>query len=216
VSNDERAGVAHDLNNIIGVIAGYAELILDRSDDDAIRADATELLRVAQRGGALTRQLLTETAESDGPADANAVVIGIAPSLRQRVVGSAALDLDLQAHPSTVALGPLALERVVTNLVLNALHAVAGDGRVAVRTRTDADSRHVVIDVVDDGAGIDREAAARVFEPRFTTRGSSGNGLGLATVADIVRRAGGVVIVDSAVGEGTTVRVILPAPFVAA
>jgi two-component system cell cycle sensor histidine kinase/response regulator CckA len=214
MTNGERgAGVAHDLNNIIGVIAGYAELILDRATDDRMRADAAAILRVAHRGASLTQQLLR--VETDhGPADVDAVVADIAPGLCQCL--GAEIELDLQANPAVAAIGPTALERVVTNLVLNARHAIGPGGHVAVRTRVDADGRYIAVDIVDDGRGLVGEAAQRAFEPRFTTDVKRGNGLGLSTVAAIVREVGGVVTVVSEAGAGTTVRVILPAPFVAA
>jgi CheY-like chemotaxis protein len=128
-----------------------------------------------------------------------------------RVVGE---ELELLVRPEvrrlTVRMDPGQLEQVLVNLVVNARDAMDGRGRV-VLTTSDAPSLsgQVEITVTDDGPGIAPEQLARVFEPFFTTK-ATGTGLGLSIVNDIVREAGGTVLVDSAPGRGTTFRIRLP------
>jgi signal transduction histidine kinase len=115
---------------------------------------------------------------------------------------------------------------VLLNLVINARDAIVGDGgTVTVRTAEAAveagrtgwpdrvpPGRYIAVTVSDTGCGMSDEVKARIFEPFFTTKGDRGHGIGLATVRDVVRQAGGYIEVESAVGWGTTVRVFWPGP----
>jgi two-component system cell cycle sensor histidine kinase/response regulator CckA len=123
------------------------------------------------------------------------------------------VELTLDASGVRVRLDRSAIERVLVNLVSNALHASPPGGTVRVATATvdGEDGRYAVLRVVDDGHGIDEETRPLIFEPYFTTRrGAGGCGLGLATVHAIVHGAGGFIDVDSEPGRGTTVAIHLP------
>jgi signal transduction histidine kinase/CheY-like chemotaxis protein len=207
-------GIAHDFNNLLAVITGYAELVGDRVTDPGARADLAEITSAAARGAALVRQLLVfareESADTD-TSNVNTVVRDLSKLLERTVGADVALVIDAEADPATVQVTTSELEQIVVNLVVNARHAIDSGGLISVRTRSDAEAGTVVLEVADDGVGMTVDVAARAFEPLFTTRArDEGSGLGLTTVANIARRAGGVASIDSAPGKGTTVRVVLP------
>ena len=172
------------------------------------------------------RRLLDGAASGARPAafGVDAALLAMEAPLRRLVGGGVALSLVPGAAGAAVAIDPVDLDRVVTNLVLNARHAMPSGGTLVVSTgerevgqavsrvgEAVTPGRHVVVAVRDTGVGMSPEVLARLFEPFFTTRaGQGGTGLGLAGVRALVRAAGGFVAVESAPGEGTTVRVHLP------
>ncbi len=226
------SGVAHDYNNVIGVVLNYATLITEESADAQIQDDAKEIVQAAERAADLTAQLL-----SFGRRDlARPVVTDVAPVLRavSRLVGRTAghnftVVEEIAAVPMRVVVDPSKLERVLMNLFVNARDAMPAGGKAVLRcapahlgdtAAEDAGVRAgdwIVIDVIDAGVGMPKEVVARAFEPFFTTKEPGrGTGLGLATSYGIVQQAGGHIRIDSTVGVGTTVRVMLPATTAAA
>jgi signal transduction histidine kinase len=220
-------GVAHDFNNLLTVINGYGELLLSRmADGDPMRTLIREMVTAGDRAAILTRQLLAfsrKTILEPRVLDLTAVVADVEKMLR-RIVGE---DVQL----STVAgqdVGAIKadlshIEQVLMNLVVNARDAMPQGGRLTIAVKNaDLDEPyvsahpgthlgpHVLLAVTDTGCGMDAATLAHIFEPFFTTKGERGTGLGLATVHGIVEQSGGHVTVDSAVGQGTTVRVYLP------
>ena len=222
----QQAGiVVHDLNNVLMTItAVVAEALARPGLDPAARAGFSEIGGAARRGAALARQLL------DGASQAAPVVLGVDAALRaleaplRRCLGEVGLSLVLEQPQAAVRIDPAHLDRVLTNLALNARHAMPAGGvlsvRSGVRDVSEAVSqfgdavtpgRYVTIAVRDTGAGIPAAVMARLFEPFVTTRaGRGGTGLGLAGVRDLVRQAGGFLGVDTEAGRGTTVCVHLP------
>ncbi|MBN1771962.1 MAG: response regulator, partial [Deltaproteobacteria bacterium] len=221
-------GVAHDFNNMLGVILGNADLALAQVEPATpLAADLREIRRAAERSAELTRQLLSfARKQTIIPAvlDPNEVVGGVLTMLR-RLVGE---NIDLVWVPGaaigSVYMDPTQVHRILVNLCVNARDAIADAGRITVETasrhldaaacagRADAVvGEYVVLSVRDDGCGMDRTTVDRMFEPFFTTKElGRGTGLGLSTVDGIVRQNGGHITVDSAPGRGTTVRVHLP------
>jgi PAS domain S-box-containing protein len=219
-------GVAHDFNNLLAGIRGNAGLIRAACDaDDQRHADAGEIEIAVDRAAALTRQLLAFSRRqivAPSVVDVNAVVTMTERLLRRllppRLEYVATLHEPLwPVHADAAQLG-----QVVMNLVLNARDAIAGDGRIAVRTANEAvdaasarripglvPGDYVVLSVSDTGCGMDAHVRERIFEPFFTTK-SDGSGLGLPTVHGIVSQAGGHVAVESAPGQGTRFVVYLP------
>ena len=211
------AGVAHDFGNFLMIVQARAEQIAahDGVPPQAV-GWASGILDVVRRGRDLIRQL-AEIGQSSEP-------IPHAPRLDEMVGATAGLleslaaegrrvELTLDADGVRVRLDRSAIERVLVNLVSNALHASPPGGTVRVATATvdGTDGRYAVLRVVDDGHGIDAETRPLLFEPYFTTRrGAGGCGLGLATVHAIVHGAGGFIDVDSEPGRGTTVAIHLP------
>jgi PAS domain S-box-containing protein len=207
-------GVAHDFNNLITAIAGYAELLRDSlPPDDPRRDDTGEILQSARRGAELTSQLLgfaRRQIVQPRIVDVDQVIRPLARML-ERLLG-ADVELVIEAAPAVppVRVDPGQLEQVVTNLAVNARDAMPAGGRL--RLRVDAGDGEVVLSATDTGHGIRAEDLPHIFEPFFTTKEQGrGTGLGLATCYGIVQQAGGRIEVDSEPGRGTTFRVILPA-----
>jgi PAS domain S-box-containing protein len=206
-------GIAHDFNNIITGISGYATLAQQGLDDtDPRRADLGEITRAARRASDLTRQLLTfarrqvTTPQRVDLAELTRQAQGL---LRQLAGETIALELDLPAAPVVAMIDPAQFEQVLTNLVLNACHAMPHGGAVQIRLETIGTD--VVLSVADRGTGIAPEVLPHIFEPFFTTKApGSGNGLGLSMVRGIVEEASGTIDVRSRVGQGSTFMVRLP------
>ena len=221
-------GVAHDFNNILGVIIGYAELaLLEIGPGDPLHANLNEILKAAGRSRDITRQLLAfARKETIAPValDLNASVEGMLKILR-RLIGE---DIDLAWHPGKalgqVLLDPSQLDQILANLCVNARDAIADVGKIDIETGTTtfdaaycADHAgfvpgdYVLLSVSDDGSGMDRQTVEKIFEPFFTTKGvGKGTGLGLATVYGIVKQNNGFINVYSEPGEGAAFRIYLP------
>jgi two-component system cell cycle sensor histidine kinase/response regulator CckA len=220
-------GVAHDFNNVLVVVTGYADLIARRTDDAAI-LDAVQAMKTAgERAAGLTRQLAAVSRRQalvPKPLSLNEVVRGLRPLFTQLLGADIALEFSLAREAPTVLADPSQLEQVVLNLVVNARDAMPHGGRLAIETQTHsllgrladerfdlAPGRYAVLQVSDTGIGMDRETMARMFEPFFTTKSeATGTGLGLATVYGIVTQSGGDVWVYSEPGEGTVLKIYLP------
>lgn len=218
-------GVAHDFNNHLTVINGFAHLLLERLPEGG---QAREQVKYIQSSGklaaTLTSQLLTfsrkRTVESR-PVSLNAAVTNITPILRRLIREDIQLDLDLSPAVRSTLADPGQLDHVVLNLVLNASDSISGAGRIVIRTETflgrppgaeGPELEYLVLKVQDNGAGMDAWTRQRIFEPFFTTKPEGrGTGLGLATVHGTVVQAGGYIGVKSEVGGGTEFSVYLPA-----
>jgi signal transduction histidine kinase len=217
------AGVAHDFRNLLTVVLGYAYRI-ERTPGlpKSAHGDAQRLIDAAQHGVSLTQELAslgrTGDAATCDPCDARGVVTGFFEVLRSAVGVEHEIDLRAADEPMPIAIVPARLERVVLNLLLNARDAMPGGGRVelGIRRTTAAGldgpvREFVLLEVADDGEGMNEETAVQAFEPFFTGRpGAKGTGLGLAVVHRLVQAAGGHVKLDSEPGRGTTMRVFLP------
>ncbi|MHB8788331.1 MAG: ATP-binding protein [Desulfobulbaceae bacterium] len=221
-------GVAHDFNNILGVIIGYAELALERvGQGDPLRDDLQEIHTAAERSRNIVQQLLAfARKETIAPEvlDLNVTVESLLKILR-RLIGE---DIDLTWRPGNglepVFIDPSQLDQILANLCVNARDAIADVGRITIETTMvtfdDAycsehlgfvPGRFTLLSVSDDGCGMDCETLDKIFEPFFTTKGEGeGTGLGLATVYGIVKQNNGFINVYSEPGEGTTFRVYLP------
>jgi signal transduction histidine kinase/CheY-like chemotaxis protein len=223
-------GIAHDFNNLIFGIKLIAS-DLAASEQDGKRKEALKLIDdITERSAALTRSLLGFARRGKHRATTLCLsdVVSSMSELLKRTSTGVELELELQAEDRGVLVGDQSqLEQVIMNLVGNARDAVGEGGRVVIRTRDEilaaapphalgaaSSGAHVVLEVCDNGAGIDPELRDRVFEPYFTTKTKGpdrGTGLGLATVLGIVELHGGSVEVDAGLdGRGTTLRVYLP------
>ncbi|MDQ8154830.1 MAG: PAS domain S-box protein [Gemmatimonadota bacterium] len=221
-------GVAHDFNNMLGVILGNVELALQQTDPaHATHADLLEIRHAAQRSAALTRQLLAYARKqtvAPEVLDLNEATTHLTGMLR-RLIGED-IRLHLAQEPSVwpVSMDPAQLASVLTNLCVNARQAIAGVGTIVISTANcvvddrmtmaHADALpgdYVRLSVRDSGSGMDAATLAHIFEPFFTTKEvGEGTGLGLASVYGAVRQNGGFVTVASAVGEGSVFDVYLP------
>ncbi len=221
-------GVAHDYNNMLGVIIGNAELALDKlSDDDPLHGDLREILDAARRSADITSQLLAFARWQiidPKEIDLNETVEHMLKMLR-RLIGE---DINLSWQPGRgampVFMDPSQLDQLLANLLVNARDAINGVGRVTIHTDSvlfDDDycavhagfipGEFIMLTVSDDGCGMDRETISSVFEPFFTTKGvGKGTGLGLSTVYGIVKQNSGFINVYSEPGEGATFNIYLP------
>ena len=215
----------HDFNNLLLVMTGHVELtrrLLGEGHPGAVRL--VPVLHAAERAAALTRQLLALGRASPAAApcaDVGAVLSQLEPMLRRLLGAYLRLEVRAGRGLAPVRADPSQVEQLLLNLVLNARDAMPGGGRLTIETQ-DVEiaggtapqappGRHVMIAVSDEGIGMDPETRARVFEPFFTTKpAGEGSGLGLASVHQVVERAGGTVVVDSQPGLGSTFRVYLP------
>jgi signal transduction histidine kinase/DNA-binding response OmpR family regulator len=221
-------GVAHDFNNMLGVILGYTDMALDQVHPaEPLFGALQEIRKAAERSAALTRQLLTfARKQTIAPkvVDLNETVDGMLKMLR-RLIGE---SIELVWKPGRdlwpIKVDPSQIDQLLANLCVNARDAIAGVGLVTIRTDAvtfdEADcaahagvvpGEYVLLAVADNGCGIDRKTLDHLFEPFFTTKGvGQGTGLGLATVHGIVQQNNGLITVDSEPGQGTTFKVYLP------
>lgn len=209
-------GVAHDFNNLLGVILNFVTLIEKQELPPQARHDVARVRDAAERGAALTRQLLTfarrEPTRTE-PVDLGTAVRGVATLLERTLGPTIALEIELAAEPLVVLLDHQQLDQVVVNLAINARDAMAHGGRLVISTAHQPDDELPIhLRVSDTGTGMSPEVISRVFEPFFTTKPrGQGTGLGLATVYGVISRAGGRITIDSRPGVGTCFDIHLPA-----
>ncbi len=221
-------GVAHDFNNVLMAINGYAELLrLDFPANDPRRAELEEILAATRRATDLTRQLLAFSRKQvlqPRTLDLNEVVRGLEKMVRRLIGEDVKLTFTPGAPLGTVRADPGQIEQVLLNLAVNARDAMPGGGHLTIETgnveldasyvRTHpgaAAGPYVMLAVSDTGTGMDAETQSHIFEPFFTTKEQGkGTGLGLATVHGIVSQSGGSIFVYSEPGHGSTFKVYLP------
>jgi two-component system, cell cycle sensor histidine kinase and response regulator CckA len=222
-------GVAHDFNNLLGVITGYGELLRKRLPADLrLEKYVDDMLKAAERGAGLTRQLLAFSRKQvlhPRILDLNSVVVEMEPMLRRVIGEHIQLGTVLDERLAALRADAGQLEQVLVHLAANARDAMPQGGHLIIETsdvQLDAKDaaahpeiepgRYVVLAMSDTGEGMPPEVKNHVFEPFFTTKGpGKGTGLGLATVHGIVRQSGGHIFVYSEPGRGTTFKVYLPA-----
>ncbi len=221
-------GVAHDFNNMLGVIIGHTEIAMRAvSVRDPVHADLTAVHSAAERSAGLTRQLLAfASKQTVAPKhlDLNDVVRGAFDMLHRLISEDIRLLLQPQSDLWPVRIDPSQVDQILTNLCVNARDAIANGGTITITTDNctvragDAtrspDARpgeFVRLSVRDDGCGMASDVVAQIFEPFFTTkRLGMGTGLGLATVYGTVKQNDGFIAVDSAPQRGTTFEIYLP------
>lgn len=210
------AGIAHEVGTPLGVMRGRAELLVQRlgpghPQGESARVIVDEIDRISRTIRELLDFSRTSREAVGGVAALSAVAKEVADLLSFEA-RTRRLSIDVDVPPSLPPLAANAdpLKQVLVNLVLNALHASAPGGRVAIRARAGAGPT-CAFEVVDQGAGIPADLRHRVFDPFFTTKKrGKGTGLGLTVAAQIVRNHGGEIDLESAVGRGTRVRVAWP------
>ncbi|HXE89999.1 MAG TPA: ATP-binding protein [Terriglobales bacterium] len=221
-------GVAHDFNNLMAIVIGYTDLLMDELDPNSSQMKhVKEIRKAGDRAVALTRQLMAFSRKqvmAPKVLDLNQVVADTDRMLR-RIIGED-IDLVVIAEPElwNVRTDPGQMEQVIMNLAVNARDAMPGGGKLTIETANvelgEADAAqhvtmkpgsYVMLAVSDNGIGMSPETQARIFEPFFTTKEKGkGTGLGLATVYGIVKQTGGYIWVYSEVGKGTTFKIYLP------
>jgi len=221
-------GVAHDFNNMLGVILGHAEMAIAQTDpEQPLHTGLREIRKAAERSAALTNQLLAFARRQTIMPKVINLNEAVAAMLKmlQRLIGE---EIDLrwrsEANLWSIKVDPTQIDQILANLCVNARDAIAGIGNVTIEAgNTTFDEAYcgdhegfvpgdyVLLAVSDDGCGMDKETTDRIFEPFFTTKaGGQGTGLGLATVYGIVKQNNGFINVYSEPGHGTTFKIYLP------
>ena len=219
-------GVAHEFNNLLAVIGGFASHALGAADSEPLRRDLAQISDATERAAEITRQLLAFSREEESRLsvlDVNEVVRGVEPMLRRLIREDVELAVSLADDGGLVRVDRRQLERVIVNLVVNARDAIVGRGRIELATSTAeidetaapaarlAGGAYVTVSVSDTGSGIKPEVRQRLFDPFFTTKGQGeGTGLGLSIVHGIVEGFAGAVVVESEPGHGATFTVYIP------
>jgi PAS domain S-box-containing protein len=222
-------GVAHDFNNILGIINGYSEILVNRRQlDQEQRSQVEEILAAGQRAASLTRQLLAFSRKllvQPKLLNLNSVIEGFDKMLRRLIGDDIEVRTILDPNLNYVNADPNQMEQVLLNFCINARDAMPEGGRITIKTAnlevnddmaaqqfSLTPGRYLTLSVTDTGIGMDEDTQSHIFEPFFTTKGPEhGTGLGLATVYGIVKQSGGHVSVYSEPGRGSTFRVYLPA-----
>ena len=219
-------GVAHDFNNLLSVIIGFTEMAQDGvTRGSQAWDDLQEAVGAADRAAALTSQLLAFSRKqvlNPVPLDLNNVIRNLTGMLR-RIVGEDIRVMEqLAPGLALVRADPSQIQQVIMNIVVNARDAMPSGGILTIETsNVDAgqdgalsaavEGPCVMVALRDTGTGMDRETMDRIFEPFYTTKEvGKGTGLGMATVHGIVRQSGGDILVQSELGVGTTLRILLP------
>ena len=221
-------GVAHEFNNMLGVILGHAELALSQVDPaQPLHDDLNEIRKAAERSANLTRQLLAFARKQTAAPrvlDLNLVITNMLNML-QKLIGE---DINLNWQPIeklwSAKIDPSQIDQMLTNLCVNARDAISGVGNITIGTGNSTldenycaahigsvPGEYVTLTMSDDGCGMDKDTLANIFEPFFTTKefGKS-TGLGLATIYGIVKQNNGYIDVCSEPGQGATFTIYLP------
>jgi CheY-like chemotaxis protein len=221
-------GVAHDFNNILTVILGHTEVLLQALRSNPQMAEHLKSIdEASRRASTLTRQLLAFSRKQvlqPRVFNLNSLIVDLDKMLRRMISEDIEYNTVIDPHLGSTKADPGQIEQVVMNLVVNARDAIEGGGTITVETaNVDLDEEyvrthpgvrpgpHVMLAVSDTGEGILPEVFPHIFEPFFTTKEvGRGTGLGLSTVYGIVKQSGGSVWVYSQPGRGTTFKVYLP------
>jgi two-component system, cell cycle sensor histidine kinase and response regulator CckA len=215
-------GIAHELNNLLVPVMGYADSIkLHAEPGSQLFDSALEILNASERARDLVKQLLAYArvqALRIGPMDINVLVSSLEPLVRRTTRENVTVTVDLAAGLPLVQADPAQVEQVLMTLVINALRAMPDGGHLSISTTTGhaepsgRPGQFVCLQVADDGSGMNALARERAFDPFFSTRKTGGlDGLGLATVHGTVAQHGGWTELASAPGTGTTIRAFWPA-----
>jgi signal transduction histidine kinase/CheY-like chemotaxis protein len=222
------AGVAHDFNNILTAISGHSELLLRQlPSGDARRRNAEQIEKCAYMAAALTRQLLTfsrKQAIEPRILNLNDIIQNIERMLCRLIGEDIEFRAALDAALGNIKADPGQLEQVIMNLGVNARDAMPRGGKITITTANvtldetglkqaagSEQGNYVLLAIADTGTGMTPEVKAHLFEPFFTTKApGKGTGLGLATCFGIVKQSGGLIEVESELGQGTTFRIYFP------
>jgi PAS domain S-box-containing protein len=221
-------GVAHDFNNMLGVITGFSELLKERTDLDLTAVHNIEQIHLAgKKAASLTQQLLAFSRKQiiqPRIFDLNEVVSKLSSMLRRLIGDDIELAIHFSGADARVYVDPSQIDQVIMNLAVNARDAMPNGGKLIIETDTceldDAyaikhrpvrPGRYVRLTISDTGCGMNDETMSHLFEPFFTTKElGKGTGLGLSIVYGIVKQSDGYIWVYSEPGHGTSFKIYLP------
>lgn len=222
-------GVAHDFNNILSVIIGYAEMALEKVDSgNQLGRDLEHILDAGKRSASIVRQLLAFSRQqtiSPKVIDINITIEEILKMLNRLMGEKISLSWKPGGQLLNIKIDPTQLDQILANLCVNAKDAIDGDGNITIETTmvTVDDKKHtgggglaqkefILLSVSDDGCGMDKDTQEKIFEPFFTTKKlKQGTGLGLSTVYGIIKQNYGFINVRSEPYVGSTIEIYLPA-----
>ena len=221
-------GVAHDFNNILSGIFGYAQLIdININNPEKIKKNLNQLIKGAQRAAGLVQQIFTfswQSEQEEIPLKFSLLVIEVLNFLRSSIPETIKIDEKISSQ-SIVSVNPTHVHQIVMNLCINAYHAMQDCGGTLTVALTDIELKpqdhrlvnihrpgnYIKLEVRDTGTGIDKEIFEKIFDPYFTTKKSNhGTGLGLSVVNGIVKKHNGFIKAYSEVGKGSTFQVFWP------
>ena len=221
-------GVAHDFNNVLGIVSACCELLQSRIEPNGLTQYIENIRQATKRGASLTRQLLTfsrrQLSFQPRVLDLNEVLKDVVKLLQPLMGDDVQIVLREGASHAIVEADPSQLDQVILNIAVNARDAMPKGGKLILETSVqDFDEvlaqrhppmkpgKYVVLAISDTGCGMDAETLSHIFEPFFTTKETGkGTGLGLATVYGIVQQSGGHILVYSEPSRGTTFRIFMP------
>ncbi len=219
-------GIAHDYNNLLGIIIGYAELLNEKLlAEPKLAKYAADIEHAAERGTMLTRKLLAFTRDKSSDEHSlsiNELLLEQRLMLEKTLTARIELELDLADDLWSIWIDGGDLEDAIINMGINASHAISGNGRITLRTQNESFSEsdaklmkivagdYVLLNITDTGSGMDKATRDKVFDPFFTTKGEFGTGLGLSQVYGFVKRSGGDIKIYSEPGEGTSITLSFP------
>lgn len=223
-------GIAHDYNNMLGVILGYAELLEMKcenmqKEEKGIKNYINEIIRAGERGRTLTRKILGfSKPESSNPdiCNVNQALQGLKDMLEKSLTASISLKYEFYEPAWNVWIDPNELEDAILNMSINAKYAMPEGGRLTITTKNIylaskeakllglTSNDYVKLSISDIGCGMDDLTITHIFDPFFTTKGDAGSGLGLSQVFGFMERSGGAITVYSELNTGTQFNLYFP------
>ena len=221
-------GISHDFNNLLQAIMGYTQLLLlKQSKEDPGFAQLKQIEKSAQRGGELTRRLLTFSRNVESkpkPLNLNFEIKRIYTILKRTIPRMIDIELILEDDLKNINADPIQMEQILMNLGVNSRDAMPDGGKLTFETKNvvlDEEyfktipaaipGEYVMLSIADTGCGIAAETVDRIFEPFFSTK-FTGHGLGMAAVLGIVRGHSGAIKIYTEVDKGSTFKILLPSP----
>ena len=223
-------GIAHNFNNMLTIIMGYGDLIKQKiGQEDEIHRDIYKILVASERAANLTRDILAYSRSRKGfidlePANLNDVIRDMEGVLVRFVGQNIKLNIHLTVEDTSTMVDVSRIRRVILSLCQNAIDAMPQGGKLLLETKvihmpesgdqTNGDTRqdaYVSLSVMDSGSGMNEETKNKIFQPFFTTKGSTKNaGLGLAVVHGTIKQHNGHISVHSELQKGTSIEIYLP------
>ncbi len=220
------SGIAHDYNNMLGIITGYAELLKNElGENNKLYKYAHEILHAGERSTRLTQKLLNFSRKKSSEAgllNLNKLLLDQQHMLKQTLTVRINLLFDLQDNLWPVWLDDADMEDAILNMSINAMHATDGNGQLTLRTCNKTLSSleaqqenmpagdYVTLSVIDTGSGMDKASKEKIFEPFFSTKGEKGTGLGMSQVYGFIVRSKGTIKVHSKLNHGTKLTLYFP------
>ena len=219
-------GIAHDYNNMLSIILGFAELLeIKLADQPPLKRYASKIIIAGQRGASLTSKLLTfsrATPENIESVDINHAIQEAYQMIEKSLTASIKVELSLEENlwPSQLDAGDF--DNAILNICINAMHAMDNGGYLRIVTSNEhldagkarmpevTPGDYVAVSISDTGVGMDDETISKIFDPFFSTKGKNGTGLGLSQVYGFLKRSRGTIRVNSKLGAGTTFVLYFP------